>query len=234
MTIRTVAIVQPNAFPWLGFFDQMRQADVFVYYDDVEFSRKSRAQRAHVRGPDDQPAWITIPVAHGVGRQLICGTPLATTGCETHWTERIPAKLRAWYRGAPHLDTVLAGLTGTFNEPHETLADINIAVIGWMAAQMGIQTETMRSSFMGIPADLDTTERPLAVCKELGARRFLCGPTARRYIDEPVFTKAGVEIQWHDFAERHPVYTQHREPFIPFLSALDYLIEHGPGWLEEV
>jgi hypothetical protein len=27
-------VLQPAYLPWRGFFDQMRRADVFVYYDD--------------------------------------------------------------------------------------------------------------------------------------------------------------------------------------------------------
>lgn len=37
----TVAIIQPAYLPWLGYFDQMARADVFVHYDDVQYSRKS-------------------------------------------------------------------------------------------------------------------------------------------------------------------------------------------------
>lgn len=229
---RTVAIVQPNAFPWLGYFDQMRRADIFVYYDDVEFSRKSRAQRAAVRGADDKPAWLTIPVAHNVGRQNICDMPIATMGCETHWVERIPAKLKAWYRGAPHsqyIDDLANIIRGDFR----TLADVNIAVIEFMAEQLGIHTPTLRSSLMEISQELDTTARPLAICKAVGADVFLCGPSAKRYIDEPIFTAAGVRIEWHDYVERPIVYAQHREPFLPNLSAIDYLLEQGPGWPKE-
>ena len=34
---KIVAIHQPNFFPWLGFFDKIRRADVFVFLDDVSY-----------------------------------------------------------------------------------------------------------------------------------------------------------------------------------------------------
>jgi hypothetical protein len=229
---RTVAIIQPNFAPWLGYFSQMRRADVFVYFDDVQFSRKSRAQRVAVRGPDYQPRWLSIPVVHGAGVQLIKDTVVSRRGADARWVTDHPNKLREWYRGAPYV-----GLVDEFAEiiaqGFETLADLNIAIIEWLAGKFAITTPTRRCSMLDVAQDLDTTMRPLAVCAAVGADRFLCGPTAKRYIDEPVFTKHRVAIEWDDFAERHPTYRQHREPFMPFLSALDYLLEHGPGWFEE-
>ena len=37
-TPKTLVVLQPGYLPWLGFFDQMRRADVFAYYDDVQFN----------------------------------------------------------------------------------------------------------------------------------------------------------------------------------------------------
>ena len=34
-----VCILQPGYFPWLGYFDQAKMADVFVLYDDIQFDK---------------------------------------------------------------------------------------------------------------------------------------------------------------------------------------------------
>jgi len=41
---KTVVISQPMLFPWVGMFEQIRLADMFVYYDDVQFSKGSLGQ----------------------------------------------------------------------------------------------------------------------------------------------------------------------------------------------
>lgn len=225
----TVSIVQPNYVPWLGLFDMIARADLHVFYDDEQFSRKGWANRNKVRGAAGAPTWLSVPVAHGQGFPLICETKFATHWGD--WRQKHPDALRQWYRGARHM-AVIDQFAAVIAEPFENLADLNIAVIEWMCRMFEIDTPMQRSSLMDIPRDLDTTARPLAVCQALGADRFLCGPTARRYIDLPIFTKACVSIDWHDYADRHPTYPQRREPFLPFLSALDFLIECGPGRLE--
>lgn len=225
-----VTCIQPNFAPWMGYFDQIRRANHHVFYDDVAFSRKGWANRNRVRGADDKAAWLTIPVMHGQGVPLLCETGFAQHGGD--WRADIVNKLRQWYRKAPFVHLV-DQLEIVLAEPYATLADVNIAIIMWMADLLGIHTPMQRSSLMDIPRDLDTTARPLAICQAFGARVFLCGPTAQRYIDQPIFTEAGVRIDWHQYVEKPFVYATHREPFIPNLSAIDYLLEHGPGWPEE-
>lgn len=221
----TVAIIQPAYLPWLGYFDQMRQADVFVYYDDEQFSRKGWANRNRMRGADGKPTWLTIPVAHGQAFPKLCETRFADHGLP--WRKDHPNKLAQWYRRATHIE-ILAGYSAVLHQDYDSLADLNIALIEWMAGLLCVDTPTQRSSLMGVPEHLDTTYRPLEVCKRLGATRFICGPTAKAYIDQTVFDRAGIEIVWHDY--QHPTYWQSRPDFVSHLSALDYLLECGPGW----
>lgn len=227
MTV-TVSICQPNYLPWLGLFDMIKKADVHVYFDDEQFSRKGRANRNQVRGADDKPAWLSVPVAHGQAFPRLCDARFAAHGED--WRNTHVNKIAQWYRAAPHLE-MLAGFAAVIREPYDNLADLNIAVIEWLADHLGVSTPMQRCSLMEIPSDLDTTARPLAVCKALGADRFICGPTAKWYIDQPVFADAGIEIVWHDYA--HPCYRQHRPGWLSHLSAIDCLLERGPGWIGE-
>ena len=232
----TIAIVQPNYLPWLGYFDQMRRADLFVFYDDEQFVRKSWASRNRVRGHDGQPTWLSVAVSHGAGqsdaRYLPSFPMLNKAPIDQYWAKRTghAQKMRQWYRDARYTAEILDEFEQVAHQPYENLADLNIAVIEWMAARLGIHTPTTRSSLLDISLDLDTTARPLAICRHFGANNFLCGPTARAYILESEFTRVGVEIEWHDFINHHPTYTQHREPFMPNLSAMDYLLCNGAGW----
>ena len=61
--MKTLAVLQPGYLPWLGFFDQMRRADVFVYYDDVQYDKHGWRNRNRVKSPDG-PVWLTVPIRH--------------------------------------------------------------------------------------------------------------------------------------------------------------------------
>ncbi|ADB61055.1 Seryl-tRNA synthetase, class IIa-like protein [Haloterrigena turkmenica DSM 5511] len=59
---QTVAAYQPRYFPRLHYLARVQQADVFVIYDDIEFSRCSRQHRALIDYDDRN--WLTVPVRH--------------------------------------------------------------------------------------------------------------------------------------------------------------------------
>ncbi|WP_226038747.1 WbqC family protein [Natrinema sp. DC36] len=59
---RTVTAYQPHYYPRLHYFARIKQADIFVIYDDVEFSRRSRQHRTPIDLSDK--GWLTIPVRH--------------------------------------------------------------------------------------------------------------------------------------------------------------------------
>ena len=57
----TAVVLQPVYLPWLGFFEQLRRADVFVYYDDVQYDKHGWRNRIKTR---NGPLWLTVPVRH--------------------------------------------------------------------------------------------------------------------------------------------------------------------------
>ena len=56
-----VVVLQPGYLPWLGFFDQFRRSDVFVYYDDVQYDKHGWRNRNRIK-TQAGPLWLTVPV----------------------------------------------------------------------------------------------------------------------------------------------------------------------------
>ena len=73
----TLVVLQPSYLPWLGYFDQMSKADVFVWYDDVQFDKHGWRNRNRIKSPKG-PLWLTVPVLHK-GRALQPSAPLRST-----------------------------------------------------------------------------------------------------------------------------------------------------------
>ena len=58
-----VSIHQPNYLPWLGYFDKIKQSDIFVVFDDVQFPRgkKHFGHRNQIK-TNTGKKWLTVPI----------------------------------------------------------------------------------------------------------------------------------------------------------------------------
>jgi hypothetical protein len=216
----TLAVLQPGYLPWLGFFDQMRRSDVFVYYDDVQYDKHGWRNRNRIKMPSG-PLWLTVPVrSSGLDKPTILEAVIDT---RTPWARKHVRSLQQYYAKAPHLRTYLPDLEGLLMQPWERLVDLDLAVIRLMAGWLGIAPRTCRSSELGIPGD--RSERLLSICRHFGATRYLSGDAAKDYLDVPRFAAGGVEVVWQRYV--HPEYPQQHGGFVPYLSAIDLLLNCG-------
>ncbi len=59
--MNNIAISQPMYFPWIGLFEQILLSDIFVFYDDVQFSKGSFTNRVQIKTPQGS-RWLTVPI----------------------------------------------------------------------------------------------------------------------------------------------------------------------------
>lgn len=222
MTHRLVAIHQPNFFPWLGYFDKLARADVFVLLDDVQFPKKGGTWINRVRLlVDGEPAWVTVPVDrsyHGV-RQV----REMRINEQTPWRRKLLATIQASYGRASHKDEVMPLLSELIGNPTDELAEYNRASIAALADALGLTTEMVHSSSLGVTGR--ATERLIELVKAVGGRSYLSGGGARGYQEDERFAEAGIELVQRSFEP--PTYPQLASAPVPGLSVIDALLNCG-------
>lgn len=216
----TVVVLQPGYLPWLGFFDQLRRADVFVYYDDVQYDKHGWRNRNRIKAQRG-PQWLTVPVRHGgLGPLMIRDVEIDG---RTPWARKHVATLRQAYARAPFVERYLPPLEELLRREWERLVDLDIACAALMAEWLGIRRRIERSSALGIGGD--RSERLVSICRRFGATTYVSGDAARSYLDVPLFEQAGIRVEWQQYV--HPTYPQLHGDFVPLLSALDLLLNCG-------
>ncbi|MDO5285227.1 MAG: WbqC family protein [Actinomycetia bacterium] len=213
-----VTIHQPNFAPWTGFFDKMRQADVFVLLDTVPFSKGSYGNRVQIQGG----TWLTVPVlTKGRSGQLTCDVETNET---RPWRSDHLKTIQSRYARAPHLADVLSLLEATYEAQQTRLADLccdllqrTVDYLGWSTPLVRASTLAARGSSGQLLAD---------IVAELGGDTYLSGPSGRTYLDESLFTGRGIGVSYHSFTP--PPYDQGGRPFEPRLSILDQIAWCGP------
>jgi hypothetical protein len=223
-----VAIHQPNFLPWLGYFDRMVRADLFVLLDHVQFERRNYQNRALIR-LEDEARWLTVPVVQLSQKEKIVDKRVDNPppGTARWWGPNSFNTLRYAYRKAPYFDLYAPRLREILETRWEKLVDLNIATLEFVREALGIATPMVRSSTL--PVEGARSGLLLDICSKVGASAFLGGMGGSRgYLDNEAFAAASMGVVWQEF--RHPQYPQcGSAPFIPGLSALDLLFNCGPA-----
>lgn len=224
--MRTAAIMQPTYLPWAGYFDLIAQSDVFVFLDSVQFDKRSWQQRNRIKTPDGE-LLLTVPVlSKGRLDQKICEVQIEQTA---GFEEKHIRTIEHYYRKAPLFNKYMEEFTAILRKKHHYLADLNIELIKWLCAAIGIQTELVSSSSLDVRGS--KVELLVATCQAVGANRYLSPAGSKAYIEENnIFSEQNIELKYQVF--QHPVYSQLYGNFIPYLSVIDLLFNEGARSLE--
>jgi hypothetical protein len=214
-----VSIHQPQYLPWLGYFDKIDRADVFVLLDTVQYKKNEWQNRNRIKTARGAQ-WLTVPVTYHYP-QLICEVGVNS---RERWQHRQRQALVTNYRKAPfwgHLEELFEEI---FSRPWETISELNIHVVKRLAAILGIETPIHVASGLGsFPEDPD--ERLIALTKHFGASTYLAGNGGHGYMDVKKYEQAGIEVLFQDY--RHPRYDQLFGEFEANMSVIDLIYNHG-------
>jgi hypothetical protein len=218
-----VGIHQPNFFPWLGYFDKLWRADVFVMLDDVQFSKTGGNWCNRVRLLEGgKPIWKTVPVRRAtLGRQPIHSVAIAD---DVFWRAKLLNALRTNYAPAAFFGEVMPVVTDLINHPTSSLCEFNLHAIGVLLARIGAGGKRIvRQSELGISDQATTLLVKLITA--VGGRTYLCGGGSQGYLEPELFSRAGIELEYQRF--QHPVYPQRSHAFVEGLSIIDALMHCG-------
>jgi hypothetical protein len=226
-----VVILQPSYIPWRGFFHQVHKADLFVFYDDVQYDKRGWRNRNRIKTPAG-PLWLTIPVlARGAQTEHIPIDQIRICWDEP-WNQSHWKSIQHAYGKAPHFKTYAPMLEEKYAAHPEYLADFTIELTEALARALGIaHTRFMRSS--AIPGvEGAKTQRLVSILQKVGATHYISGPSAQDYIESELFEAAGISLEYMEY--NYPEYPQLYPPFEPQVSILDLLLMTGPDALQYI
>lgn len=222
--MKAVAIHQPNFFPWLGYFDKIRRADIFVLLDDVQYPKTGGTWSNRVKFLiNGEGRWVTAPIERAYhGTRAINEISFSD---KDDWRGRMLRTIQAAYRRAPYFSEVWRVVEPLIANPAQNLAEFNIHAITTMANSMGFDTSRfVRSS--SIPTDSTATQRLIDLTRSVGGEQYLCGGGAGGYQDDMAFKDAGLVLAYQGFSPA-PYPQQGGGEFVSGLSAIDAAMNVG-------
>jgi len=210
--------------PWMGFFNKMALADIYVIFNHVQFKKRYFDNRNLICSPHGETRFIVVPVKtkeryHQAFRDV-------EIEHDQPWQRKLLSTVRHFYRKAPFFQPYfdeLADIIG--GNRHHLLVDLNMDIIRFFRRNLGISTPMIYSSDLPVE-NHKASDLVLQICRLQKADLYLCGPSGRDYLEVEAFRNHQVAIQWLDYAV--PVYQQLGGGFVSNLSTLDLLFNHGP------
>lgn len=221
MKSKKIAILQSNYIPWKGYFDLINMVDEFILYDDMQYTRRDWRNRNKIKTSQGLK-WLTIPVeVKGKYFQKINETKIS----DKDWAKKHWQSIKLNYSKAQYFREYKDAFEDLYlncNEPY--LSRINFKFINAINEILGIKTKIKWSSEFELVDG--KSRRLLSICKDCDADIYLSGPAAKGYLDEEMFVKEGISVEWMDYSG-YPEYDQLYPPFAHGVTILDLIFNEG-------
>lgn len=234
-----VSIHQPAYLPWLGYFDKINQADLFIYLDTVQFQKGSFQNRNKVLTRNG-PVWLTVPVETSGCLYTTALKDLTIDNRQT-WQTKHLLTLRLNYSGAQMFTEVFPAVEPFYQKPWARLSDLCWEMLLKFNEMLGVTTPIVKASeIAGIEGK--KSDLILNLCRAVKATTYLSGSRGKDYLDLEKFSAANIKVLFQNYVPAP--YRQQGDGFVAALGVVDLLFneaqprrmfgrssEHGIGLL---
>lgn len=219
--MKTIAIMQPYFFPYIGYWQLIHAVDCFVIYDDVNYIKGGWINRNRLL-INGEPIYITAPLQHLSPYKRICDIALQPS---TVWRDKLVRMVEITYRKAPCFAEVFPVVEKLIRYEADNLANYLAYQLQTLAVFMGIGTKFVVTSRCYKNEGLSGQLRVVDICKREEADIYINPQGGLSLYDTETFCSAGIDLC---FIMMRPLPYQQRDPgFVPYLSIIDALMEVG-------
>lgn len=218
-----IVISQSMLFPWVGMLEQIRLADIFVHYDDVQFSKGSFVNRVQLKWPSGSK-WLTVPLVDlHLGQRINEVKPAETIS----WKQQHLDLLEQSFANAPYAKDALAIAEKVYRTDYDDIGSLSRASLLALAHYFGFEKSTRFLDVASLNIGGSSSERVFNIVKKLGGTRYITGHGAANYLDHQLFEQAGIDVSYMEY-QRKP-YPQNYGVFNPHVTGLDLVAHCGPA-----
>ena len=217
-----VSMHQPNFLPWLGFFDKVASADVFILLDNVQFEKNEWQNRNRIKGPGGAQ-WLTVPVRHKFP-QTIAETEINN---DMNWSRKHWNAIVSNYSKAPFFEVYRDRFEEVYQSNWERLIDLNARMLETVMGALDLERKILYASDFEVGTV--SSQRLADLCAAVGGDVYLAGAGGHDYLDTQPFEYADIQVTFQDYP--HPVYPQLFGEFVSHISILDLLFNCGDASL---
>ncbi len=223
MNNKIVTIHQPDFMPWIGFFNKIEKADVFVVLDHVtnKYNVRNWLRRVNFN-INCQKCWLSVSLKKTKPSHIPISCMEVNDNID--YTKKLKS-IRQSYQKTKYFDDIYPLITNWFDSDENKLSKRNMLFIKTIMNLLDIKTEIIYSSDLN--CNNKSTDLLIEIIKKINGGTYLCGSGAAGYQEDKKFHYNEIEVNYNNF--KPPVYRQYNNKgeFISGLSIVDCLMNIG-------
>lgn len=187
----TIAIMQPYLWPHLAYFQMINAADIFVVYDNVEYSKQSWINRNRL----DRDIRFTLPLIKKPKGTLICDMEIAWNSFNY---KKFSKTLEQLYCGSINYDEINSHVSHLLSTRMLSISELAIESLKFFCERLNIKTQILRSSELGIDNTSDRSTRIMNICHSLGGDSYINSFGGFHLYDKNIFRQSGIKLMFYE------------------------------------
>jgi len=213
----TVGIMQPYFLPYIGYWQLINAVDVFVVYDNIQYTKKGWINRNRVLN-NGKDVYITLPIEKdsdylNVDERIIS---------KNFDKKKLLIQIREYYKKAPYLSTGIKLFEEILMFEDRNLFEFIFNSIKVICNNLEIKTQILISSKIEINHKLKGKDKVISICKALNANNYINPIGGVELYNKNDFQVENINLKF--LQTQYFEYSQKEFSFVPFLSILDMLM----------
>ncbi len=213
-----IGIMQPYFFPYVGYFQLLKQCDVFVLYDDVNFIKRGWVNRNRIL-VNQEPNLLTVPCKKASQNKFINQIKV---NLDKKSLNKILNTIRMAYQKAPFFDHVYPLARDVLTAGDETIGDLSSRSIRAVVHYLDLPVEIKKSSAHYSNWDMCKADRLIDICHQEGIANYVNALGGKEIYTKRYFKNKGINLYF--LVPEAVPYKQFQNDFVPWLSILDVLM----------
>ncbi len=206
---------QPYFFPYIGYWQLMNLADVYVISDSMQYIKKGYINRNYIL-VEGKKHLITLEVLGVKTEKLINEVTVGNN------KKKILNTIFHAYKKAPYFNEIFPMIENIMNYEEKNLAKFLGHSIKKIAGYLDIAPKFIYLSDLQGDTPLRAQARTIDICKRVNADHYINAIGGQELYSKEDFAEEGIKLS---FLKSNPIeYKQYDNEFVPNLSIIDVMM----------
>ncbi len=224
--------MQPYFFPYLGYFSLIKNTDMFILLDTVQYIYHGWIERNRILSSNSNWIYIKVPLVKKSRSTIIKDMEINNS---LPWKDKILAQLQYYKKRAPFYSKTMDILQEVFKYDYLDIVELNKVCLSVVCEYLGIEYNIQVFSKMNM--EIEEPEGPdewaLNICKGLkGVEEYWNPVGGKLFFNTDKYLGNNINIKFQKIILNE--YDQRKNIFEEGLSIIDVLMFNSPEKINEM